>query len=269
MITLKHNIVDSLSGDVLAKISDRVQVGTWGMNKTVMMEAPVWLGRSQLDTAFIGAFTLINIRKVKDVTNNCVIECQRIGRFGTIGHSVCIGLATHSPDFLSPHTLFKFNDNADFFAHYMKNREYDWEDKIRQRNFESRNKPLPVIGNDVWIGYGATVMNGVSIGDGAIIAARAVVTKDVPPYTIVGGNPAKIIRQRFSDTCVDKLLRIKWWDYGPDILTGLDIDKPEECIEQLEERIYAAREKFMARRVCCNIGEGTITVSEAAVVGEE
>ena len=232
------------------------------MHGIITMEAPVWLGRCQIDTEFIGAFTLINIRKVKDVTNNCVIECQRIGRFGTIGHSVCIGLATHSSDFLSPHTLFKFHDNAEFFAQFMKNRDYEWEEKVKRKNMKNRDKPLPVIGNDVWIGYGATVMNGVTIGDGAIIAAKSVVTKDVQPYTIVGGNPAKIIRQRFSDKCIEKLLELQWWDYGPDILKGLDIDNPEECVYQLEERICDNPKRFSTCRVCCDIETGTVTIKE-------
>lgn len=74
------------------------------------------------------------------------------------------------------------------------------------------NKGDIVIGNDVWIGYEAVVMAGVTIGDGAIIGTRAVVTKDVPPYTIVGGVPAKPIRKRFDEETVKRLLALKWWD---------------------------------------------------------
>lgn len=74
------------------------------------------------------------------------------------------------------------------------------------------NKGDIKIGNDVWNGYDAIIMAGVTIGDGAIIATRAVVTKDVPPYTIVGGVPAKIIRKRFSDEVIEELLKQKWWD---------------------------------------------------------
>lgn len=75
------------------------------------------------------------------------------------------------------------------------------------------NKGDIVIGNDVWIGYEAIVMAGVTIGDGAIIGTRAVVTKDVPPYTIVGGIPAKPIRKRFDDETIKRLLALKWWDW--------------------------------------------------------
>lgn len=70
-----------------------------------------------------------------------------------------------------------------------------------------------VIGSDVWIGYEAVVLSGVTIGDGAIIGTRAVVTKDVPPYTIVGGVPARPIRKRFDDRTIAVLLRLRWWDW--------------------------------------------------------
>ncbi|WP_026884959.1 CatB-related O-acetyltransferase [Clostridium beijerinckii] len=75
------------------------------------------------------------------------------------------------------------------------------------------NKGDIVIGNDVWIGYDAIIMSGVKIGDGAIIGTRAIVTNDVPPYTIVGGIPAKVIKKRFRDDIILKLLKIKWWDW--------------------------------------------------------
>jgi len=71
-----------------------------------------------------------------------------------------------------------------------------------------------IVGNDVWIGAGALVMSGVTIGDGAVIGARSVVTKDVPPYSVVVGNPAKVTRSRFSKNDVEILLRIKWWDWS-------------------------------------------------------
>ena len=70
-----------------------------------------------------------------------------------------------------------------------------------------------MIGNDVWIGYEAVILAGVTIGDGAIIGTRAVVTRDVPPYTIVGGVPARVIRRRFSQETIAALLRLRWWDW--------------------------------------------------------
>lgn len=89
-----------------------------------------------------------------------------------------------------------------------------------------------VVGNDVWIGQYSTVMPGVHIGDGAIIAANSVVTKDVPDYHIVGGNPARLIRKRFDDQLIRYLLELKWWDWPAnkvfdnlEVLCGGDITK--------------------------------------------
>lgn len=76
-----------------------------------------------------------------------------------------------------------------------------------------------IIGNDVWIGYKALIMPGVKIGNGAIISSRAVVTKDVPAYTIVGGNPAKVIKSRFSDEIVMELEKLAWWDWSVEKIT--------------------------------------------------
>lgn len=75
------------------------------------------------------------------------------------------------------------------------------------------NKGDILVGSDVWIGFEAVILSGVTIGDGAIIGARAVVTKDVPPYTIVGGVPAKPIRKRFSDETIERLEALRWWDW--------------------------------------------------------
>ena len=80
------------------------------------------------------------------------------------------------------------------------------------------NKGDIVVGNDVWIGFEAVIMAGVTIGDGAIIASRAVVNKDVPPYTIVGGVPAKPIRKRFSDEKIKELMEMKWWNWSDEAI---------------------------------------------------
>ncbi len=77
-----------------------------------------------------------------------------------------------------------------------------------------------IVGNDVWIGYDATIMPGVHIGDGSIIASKSVVTRDVPPYAIVGGNPAEVIRYRFDEETIAKLLEITWWDWPVEKITN-------------------------------------------------
>lgn len=99
------------------------------------------------------------------------------------------------------------------------------------------NKGDIVIGNDVWIGYEAVILAGVTIGDGAIIGTRAVVTKDVPPYTIVGGVPAKSIKKRFSEETISRLLEIQWWNWSKE-RTARNIGAIQSGnIEQLKEAI--------------------------------
>lgn len=96
------------------------------------------------------------------------------------------------------------------------------------------NKGDVIIGNDVWIGYEAVIMAGVTVGDGAIIGTRAVVTKDVPPYTIVGGVPAKPIRKRFDNETLDELLKIRWWDW-PEEKIARNIQAIQSgCLKQLQ-----------------------------------
>jgi virginiamycin A acetyltransferase len=92
-----------------------------------------------------------------------------------------------------------------------------WENAMEGKSYPTKGNTI--IGNDVWIGYDATIMPGVNIGDGAIIATKAVVTKDVAPYSIVGGNPAKEIKKRFSQEEIDFLLDIQWWDWSMEKIT--------------------------------------------------
>lgn len=126
----------------------------------------------------------------------------QIGKFCSIacGAKFLFNSANHTLSSLStyPFPLFFEEWNLD-----KKNVTHSWD-----------NKGDIIIGNDVWIGYEAVILAGVSIGDGAIIGARAVVTKDVPPYTIVGGVPAKPIKKRFSDETISSLLSIQWWNWS-------------------------------------------------------
>lgn len=125
----------------------------------------------------------------------------KIGKFCSIacGAKFIFTSGNHSMKSLSNYTFPIFFDEWELDA---KNIRDAWD-----------NKGDTVIGNDVWIGYEAVIMSGVKIGDGAIIGTRALVTKDIPPYTIVGGVPAKMIRKRFDDETIEKLERIRWWDW--------------------------------------------------------
>ena len=107
-----------------------------------------------------------------------------------------------------------------------------WEGAMESREYPYKGDT--VIGNDVWLGYQAMIMPGLTIGDGAIVATRAVVTRDVPPYAVVAGNPARLIRYRFSEAEIEKLLRIRWWDWPAEkitrhvhLLTGKDVEALE------------------------------------------
>ena len=111
----------------------------------------------------------------------------------------------------------------------------EWQ--LDKRNITSAwdNKGDIVIGNDVWIGYEAVIFAGVKIGDGAIIGTRAVVTKDVPPYTVVGGVPAKPIKKRFDDKTIDTLLDIRWWNWSDEKI-ALNLDAIQAgCVERIVE----------------------------------
>jgi virginiamycin A acetyltransferase len=92
-----------------------------------------------------------------------------------------------------------------------------------------------VVGHDVWFGYGSFILPGIKIGNGAIIAAKSVVTKDVAPYTIVGGNPARLIRQRFNDETIAFLQKLAWWDWPIDKVTKYAGDIVEGNKEILEK----------------------------------
>ncbi|WP_347840429.1 CatB-related O-acetyltransferase [uncultured Draconibacterium sp.] len=108
----------------------------------------------------------------------------------------------------------------------------DWQEAMKNKSYP--NKGDTIIGNDVWLGHKATIMPGVKIGHGAIIASKAVVTKDVEPYSIVGGNPAKLIRKRFKPNEIEKLLELKWWDW--------DIQKITENLHLLTDKNLPAND---------------------------
>jgi acetyltransferase-like isoleucine patch superfamily enzyme len=143
----------------------------------------------------------------------------RIGKFCSIADGVTVFLgANHRVDWFTTYPFGHIHDTA--FP------------KVTKDHGHPATKGDVTIGNDVWIATNAVIMSGVRIGDGVVIGAYSIVTKDVPPYTIVAGNPAKQIRKRFSDDVINKLLELKWWDKPDseineisDILCSNDIEK--------------------------------------------
>ncbi len=107
-----------------------------------------------------------------------------------------------------------------------------WKDNAPEHLSQLPFKGDTIIGNDVWIGRESVIMPGVKIGDGAIVAAYSVVTKDIEPYTMYGGNPAKYIKKRFDDELISLLLKLKWWDFEPDKLVDF---LPTLCNSNLSE----------------------------------
>lgn len=158
----------------------------------------------------IGEFTIYNdfVNDPRQFEKNNVLyhypvnhDQLAVGKFCSIacGAKFLFNSANHSLASLSTYPFFIFFE--------------EWGLDIKDVAAAWDNKGDIIIGNDVWIGYEAVILAGVTIGDGAIIGARSVVTKDIPPYTIVGGVPAKTIRKRFSDEIILSLLKLKWWDW--------------------------------------------------------
>lgn len=158
----------------------------------------------------VGDYTIYNdfVNDPRDFEKNNVLyhypingDKLIIGKFCSIacGAKFLFNSANHTQTSLSTYTFPLFFE--------------EWELEKKNVTKAWDNKGNIIIGNDVWIGYDAIILSGVTIGDGAIIGARAVVTKDVPPYTIVGGVPAKTIRKRFDEKTIKSLLSLKWWDW--------------------------------------------------------
>ncbi len=162
-------------------------------------------------------------------------SCVSIGRYTSIGEKVQVGRASHptnwastSPFFYLSESLFKVG--KDFIGHEQYSK---YVAPGRPGVVSTVFKPIR-IGNDVYIGHGAMIMPGVTIGDGAIVAANAVVTKDVPSYAIVGGNPARLIRFRLDPIIFAQLLHLQWWRYAPWQLVDVDFSNPAAAVEQIK-----------------------------------
>jgi acetyltransferase-like isoleucine patch superfamily enzyme len=181
-------------------------------------------------------------------TDSCINKCDigryfglgcfsyvansQIGRYCTFGARVSIGAFSHPTDWLSIHE-FQYRNTANIYGSSI----LDGDVNIAPVNAKTN------IGCDVWIGDNACVMAGTSLAHGAIVSLGAVVMSDVPPYAIVGGNPARILRYRFNEDVISKLLSLKWWELDMEYLKGIDfsdIDKSISCIEEIRRNYKKA-----------------------------
>lgn len=172
-----------------------------------------------------------------------------LGRYCSVALNVSLSEYEHPIDRISTHPFTTHAHMAE-----LARTEFGKEVLIKRHKFL---KPAPKIGHDVWIGSGAQIKRGINIGDGAVIAARAVVTRDVPPYAVVGGVPAKIIKYRFDDKMIEKLLQLQWWRYNycdfpkhdPNDIQGF-IDRMEESIEARKIQEFSPGRVNVAAEIC-------------------
>jgi acetyltransferase-like isoleucine patch superfamily enzyme len=144
---------------------------------------------SELRDSYLGEYSYVSQQSIVNKTN--------LGKFCSVANGCYIGLWEHNTE-VSTHSFYLYEHSGHFVKGY---KSYD-KDELETS-----------IGNDVWIGANAVIIKGINIGDGAIVGASSVVTKDVPPFSIVVGNPARVIKYRYTQKEIDWLLRIKWWDF--------------------------------------------------------
>lgn len=155
------------------------------------------------------------------IARNTLVQNAKIGNFCSISEGCNIGMPSHPTWMLSTSPVFLAGSN---YLHVnFANTEYD-------------DCPQTIIENDVWIGAGASIKSGIHVGNGAIIAAGAVVVKDVPPYAIVGGVPAGILKYRFDEQVIEQLLDLQWWNWETDrlIQDGARFCNVSEYLEEIK-----------------------------------
>ena len=200
------------------------------------IEPPVWFQRAFAIrcNVRIGAFTYFQSGSLQG--------CESIGRYCSIAGNLRVGDIEHPTGWLSTNPFqynvarFNWSDAAG-----------DYEALVSKK--DSFRKPQVVIGNDVWIGANATILRGVTIGDGAIIASGSVVTKDVAPYSVVGGVPARHIRFRFDEETIAELLDLRWWRFSPNDLSGVPFDDVNAATSEIRRRIDQGMEPYEPDRL--------------------
>ena len=228
----KLKVTRGLMRRIRSELGVQFEPGTYKICKSICLETPCEISQAAdlRDPISIGAFTTVT------TSNNFVKYIQNFstGRYTSIAQGVKIALHEHPVNWLTTSAIS-----------YDKCGLFGWARKFMGRELPGAKKysnERPVkIGNDVWIGQGAFIKGGVTIGDGAIVAAHAVVVKDVPPYAIVGGVPAKIIRYRFDDEMIRELLALQWWNYDLTEVGELDWDDVKGCIARIKKGLDSGK----------------------------
>ncbi len=182
-----------------------------GITPSSSVELPARIYRGSLNRVNISAFSYIG--------GESFIYDTDLKRYCSLAKNIYIGQGNHPMTWLSSNP-FQYQQSfriqtGELFPYHDEYSSYYIDETFRREVKKEVSLPNTVIGNDVWIGVGAIILPGVKIGDGAIIGGGSIVTKDIPPYAIAVGNPARVIKYRFTPDIIEKLLEIKWWQYSP------------------------------------------------------
>ena len=204
------------------------------LSNNVFVELPIRFYNTQVRNSELGAFSYFATGKIYDTV---------VGRYCSVANSVTIGHGNHPTSWLSTNP-FQYQEsfrirNGELYSHYHEYNNYHTNREQRKQVNLDVKKDKTIIGHDVWIGTAAIVLAGVKIGNGAVVAAGSVVTKDVPAYAIVGGNPAKVIKYRFNSDFINKLQELEWWKYSPWDMNSLNINFShiDEAIKEIEKYV--------------------------------